>query len=252
MSRGRGAFTLAELLVVVAIISILAAMLFPVLSTAKRSALRADCANNFHQVGLALYMYTDDNNGRYPMAMAGACPSGLGPDQFDAGFPSLAGLIYPLYRYCKTPGIWMCKSGPKRDVWTRAYTSPRDTELDPNWYMVGWVKIPDGPWIETNYVTFPFNRHPETFHSDGSNGGPSDSPECAQGRTPAEYISLCGHVFSKGAIWEFMQQPKLNGRLLQDCYYSQGKNPYWAHQGGTNVLYYDGRTGFVTDPRTAQ
>jgi prepilin-type N-terminal cleavage/methylation domain-containing protein/prepilin-type processing-associated H-X9-DG protein len=60
------AFTLIELMVVVGIIAILAAMLLPALSRAKESARRISCVNDLHQLALSAKMYADDNEGEFP------------------------------------------------------------------------------------------------------------------------------------------------------------------------------------------
>jgi len=65
VSAKRG-FTLIELLVVIAIIAILAAILFPVFAQAKAQAKKISCLSNGRQIGLALMLYINDNDDRYP------------------------------------------------------------------------------------------------------------------------------------------------------------------------------------------
>ena len=85
-------FTLIELLVVMAIIAVLAAMLFPVFYAAREKARMSVCASNFHQVVLAVGMYVDDSDEiMMPLMTAGegwppgSSPVGV-PDECAGGF----------------------------------------------------------------------------------------------------------------------------------------------------------------------
>ncbi|MGA4577221.1 prepilin-type N-terminal cleavage/methylation domain-containing protein [Limisphaera sp. VF-2] len=62
------AFTLVELLVVIVIVGLLAAMLLPVLGKAKSKTQGIQCLNNHRQLALAWRMYVDDNQDRLPYA----------------------------------------------------------------------------------------------------------------------------------------------------------------------------------------
>lgn len=64
----RGGFTLVELLVVLAIIAILAAMLLPAMGRAKRRAQNTVCLNQLRQLGIATRLYADENENRMPSA----------------------------------------------------------------------------------------------------------------------------------------------------------------------------------------
>ncbi len=89
----QGAFTLLELLVVIAIIAILAALLLPVLSNARKKGQGIACLNNLRQLSIACKMYADDNNGE----LVSSWPIGFGS--------------YPVNPYSWCPG-WVSLSNP--------------------------------------------------------------------------------------------------------------------------------------------
>lgn len=68
-SRCDRAFSLIELLVVIGIMSILAALLLPALSQAKARAVRIQCNHQLHQIGIGFVSFANDHNGKFPMAV---------------------------------------------------------------------------------------------------------------------------------------------------------------------------------------
>lgn len=63
----KSGFTLIELLIVIAIIAILAGVLFPAFAKARESARRISCLSNMRQIGAGFMMYSADENDYFPL-----------------------------------------------------------------------------------------------------------------------------------------------------------------------------------------
>ena len=60
------AFTLIEMLIVIAVVAVLAALLFPVLSKTRARARQTQCLSNLRQLSLATFQYAQDSDDHYP------------------------------------------------------------------------------------------------------------------------------------------------------------------------------------------
>ena len=109
----RGGFTLIEILVVIAVIAILAAILFPVFSQAREKARQTSCASNMRQIGLAVGMYLQDYEHYVPDLVFGQPPQYI---VYWMKHPSArAAERYLLEPYIRNDGIRICPSRKNRD-----------------------------------------------------------------------------------------------------------------------------------------
>jgi prepilin-type processing-associated H-X9-DG protein len=74
MRRRREAFTLVELLVVIGVIALLIALLLPALVRSREQAKQVACLSNLRQLGMAMILYCQENNGWFPRAAPAAEP----------------------------------------------------------------------------------------------------------------------------------------------------------------------------------
>jgi prepilin-type N-terminal cleavage/methylation domain-containing protein/prepilin-type processing-associated H-X9-DG protein len=134
-------FTLIELLIVIAIISLLASLMLPSLSRAKESAKRIKCQSNLHQIGLAIQMYVNERDGFLPYAKTLPDPQETPPSPpGGASPPYLQDLIRT---YLSGPDVGMGTNSPvftcpstKKD-WVLG-TSPRNDYRYNYFHANGW------------------------------------------------------------------------------------------------------------------
>lgn len=119
LSRRRGgAFTLIELLTVITIIAMLAALLLPALQGGMARAKRVWCENNLRQVGLGFHLFMHDHGGKFPM---GVPMSDGGAQEFVQNGYLVPGPFYFSFRQFQAlsnelfvPKILVCKAEETR------------------------------------------------------------------------------------------------------------------------------------------
>ena len=109
-----------ELLVVMAVIAILAAILFPVFSRAKKSANQSKCISNLSQIGKAIALYMTEADDKWPF---GVDPADKFTPQIWSQFPEFQALIphIPLMHelldpYVRAPNVWECPSDRGQEI----------------------------------------------------------------------------------------------------------------------------------------
>jgi len=155
--RPSAGFTLIELLTVIAIIGILAALIFPTVGKVRETAQRTVDANNLREIVKAAQLFAADNNDRLPdpAAISTQYP-GLGTGPFAwAGILAQRGIL-------KDPAFYFAKNDPQfSGVYPTAIVSPTsNATLDPSFTtnrvlsfeLVGGLKMNDGPTVPVAFT----------------------------------------------------------------------------------------------------
>ncbi|EIP98014.1 prepilin-type N-terminal cleavage/methylation domain-containing protein [Opitutaceae bacterium TAV1] len=168
-------FTLIELLTVIAIIGILAAIIIPVTGKVRSSARMTQCKSNIRQVGLAMILFAEEHQGRFPARNAGG---GWARKLVDGGYVDKAGktLTCPAdknaekaerprsYAYI-TPA--MIPGNPfetGKSVVLQKFENPSRTMMLTEWHWANQdYNKADGGGIDQNAMNTPS----QVFHPDG-------------------------------------------------------------------------------------
>jgi len=168
----RKGFTLIEALTVIAIIGILAVILFPVFSRARWPATKSSCFSNLKQIGLAFAQYTQDYNDLYPR-IAAAGESSRPDKSYPNGVYGWADALKPYYT---TPAIFQCPSE----------TTSRLAQLKPQ--QAGYTDY----WFNSRLASTKKARHKNPasiiMAGDGNDGGDLTDACYAYGSLPGAWI----------------------------------------------------------------
>jgi prepilin-type N-terminal cleavage/methylation domain-containing protein/prepilin-type processing-associated H-X9-DG protein len=178
----RPAFTLVELLVVVGIIGVLAAILLPLLGRAQESAMRVSCASNLRQVHGIYLTYASENRDRVPLGYR------VGRKQFNSmvysgtsGRFCLFGILYKNGKM-RDSQVFFCPSNEHRQ-------SMFNTEVNP------WPPDPVNARAQNVYAGYgcrPEVELADEFHIYGNviNGVPVRVPRLGDFKTKAIFADL--------------------------------------------------------------
>jgi len=167
----RRGFTLVEMLLVVAILSLLISILLPALGRSREMVRRVTCASNHAQVGGAFISYANSSRGWFPANAADQ--TGYGPALFSRDLNPLTSMVVQLRPYCGTFDYFRCPSVPEA-------TAPDHTGNTSNWNVWGFWYLGNyrhAGGVYTSKVTRISGRGNWTIYSDilhnrGWSGGP--------------------------------------------------------------------------------
>ena len=149
----QSAFTLIELLTVIAIIGILAAIVIPTVGTVREKAERAVDSNKLREILKAATIYAGDNQDRLPDPQPSSIPNNvLNAPQLAWKWPGILAknkiLDDPLFWFCKNDPAYNSAQPPQFIIQPNAQRNSLHTSFtsggrSPSWGFVGGIKMSD-------------------------------------------------------------------------------------------------------------
>ena len=228
----RAAFTLIELLIVMAILGVLVTMLVPVITGQIEEARRKSCQANLHAIGQKMFEYAHDNKGRLPSAyptkigMEGV-RLGLGDPSYAWKGNSCSMYLLVLQEYVP-PEAFICPS-----------TDHEPTRLD---------VVPNQDDFE-GYLHLSYAMHIQAR----SRGAPERGP------FPLTLVSSAGMAIMADrspiagetgwVAWSGAMYPRMEVESPRGGYDEMQNNSFNHDQDGQNVVFMDGRAEWCTTPK---
>ena len=197
-------FTLIELLVVIAIIAILASLLLPALANAKDKAKQASCLGQLRQIGTAVGLYMDNNDGWFPIACI---------EDFE-------GVSYPYTR-------WQKEIAPYLEL-------PGNLNTDDDQYMTGVFKCPSANLDAdpTKYCRSGYGWNIQYMGYDDNHGGYGTVSKWVREsmvKKPSETLVVgCTCDVTDGSWRDAYILPPSGGAINVGLRHSNGVNMVWA------------------------
>jgi len=223
-------FTLVELLVVLAIIAVLAALLLPVFSNARRKAWQTTCGSNQRQIGMGLALYLQDFDETYPNY-------GFEPDGTQAaGDLEKHSWRTVLTPYLRAVAVMACPANP----------DSRSPSWDPRFPISYAV---NQAWNPREYPVIPRDRKAISSGLFGQELSPG--VKAASVLRPAECIGVVesAHIPDSFFVVDIANDYRWSGpngevsRVYEDCLFT-------GHSGVSNYLFADGHVRAIKPTAT--